>query len=103
MRVFGRRERPHPGAKLGRGQLELGQDAADMLFDGALADPQPMGDPVVRAAFGHERQDLPLPRGEHGERVGRRSWPSSSWTSAIRSRGIDEVQGIPHSQSSMAW
>src|ERR1039458_9001736 len=41
-----------------------------MLFDGALADKQTMGDSGVRATFGHQRENLPLSCGEHSERVG---------------------------------
>src|ERR1035438_2329287 len=66
-----RQHREHPTVILvGGRQLELRQDAADMLFDGALADKQPMGDSAVRTAFGHEREHLPLSCGEHRERVG---------------------------------
>ena len=46
--------REHPTVVIvGCGQLELGQNASDMLFDGTLADKQPIGDSAVRAALGH--------------------------------------------------
>jgi len=45
-------------------ERQLAQDATDMLMDGAFADPELAGDPGVRAALGHELEDLALARRE---------------------------------------
>jgi hypothetical protein len=42
------------------GQLELAKNAADVLLDGQLADPEPFGDDAVAAAGGHQTQHLQL-------------------------------------------
>jgi hypothetical protein len=48
-----RQLRQHPTVVLvGGGQLEIRQDAAGMLFDGTLADPQPVGDSRAAATGG---------------------------------------------------
>ena len=41
-------------------ERQLAQDAADMLMDGAFADPELAGDTGVRPAFGHELEDFAL-------------------------------------------
>ena len=41
-------------------QVELGQDAADVFFDGALGDEDPAGDAGIGGALGHQGQDLAL-------------------------------------------
>jgi glutamyl-tRNA reductase len=53
----------------GLGEIQFGEDAADMLFDGALGDPQPATDAGVGTPLGHERQHLLLAGAEHRERV----------------------------------
>ena len=50
-------------------ERQLAQDAADMLMDGAFADPQLAGDPGVRAALGHKLEDLALARREVAKRI----------------------------------
>ena len=62
--------RPHVGehgedAAVGVGrrpQLELGEDVGDVLLDRAAAEHQLAGDAQVRAALGHEGEDLDLAR-----------------------------------------
>jgi len=44
----------------GLGQVELGQDAAHVLLDGALGDPQSAGDARIGAALCHQCQHLEL-------------------------------------------
>ena len=62
--------REDPAVVLGRlRQGELHQDAVDMLLDRALRHPQPTPDAGVRAAFGHQLEDLALARREALERV----------------------------------
>src|SRR5947209_14383669 len=53
----------------GVGQAEFREDARDVLLDAALADPEALGDPLVRASLRHERQDLALAVAEGIERV----------------------------------
>src|SRR5688572_18831650 len=61
----------HPAVVTGgRREAELGEDAVDVLLDGAARDDQGLGDARVRAAFGHELQHLRLPGAERVERVG---------------------------------
>jgi hypothetical protein len=43
-----------------RRQPQLGEDAVDVLLDGALGDHQPLGDRLVGAALGHQREHLTL-------------------------------------------
>src|SRR5262245_22605573 len=50
-------------------QVELGQDAPDVLLDGALRDDEPGGDTGVREALGHETEHLSLPWRQLGEWV----------------------------------
>ena len=50
-------------------ERQLAQDAADMLVDGALADPELAGDTGVRPALGHEPQDFALARREVAKRI----------------------------------
>ena len=45
-------------------ERQLAQDAADMLMDGAFADPELAGDTGVRPALGHELEDFALARRE---------------------------------------
>src|SRR3954451_6484628 len=53
----------------GVGQAELREDARDVLLDAALADPEAIGDPLVRAPLRHQRQNLTLAVAEGLERV----------------------------------
>jgi hypothetical protein len=55
---------------VGGGQVQLGEDVADVLLDRAGADPQGLGDAVVGAALGHQLEDLQLAGGEAVQRVG---------------------------------
>lgn len=50
------------------GRFSFGEDAAWFL-DGAVGDPQPLGDTGVGTFLGHQRQHFALPRAEHRERV----------------------------------
>src|SRR5262245_30352601 len=50
-------------------QVQLGEDGADVLLDGAFGDPQPPGDADVGASLGHQGEHLVFPRAEYGERV----------------------------------
>lgn len=50
-------------------QIELGENAADMLLDRALGDPQLPSDARVGAALGHQRQYLSLAWAEPGQWV----------------------------------
>jgi hypothetical protein len=50
-------------------ERQLGQDAAHVLVDGPLADPELAGDTRVGSAFGHELKDLALARGEVAEGI----------------------------------
>jgi CHASE3 domain len=50
-------------------QVQLGEDAAYMLFDGSFGDPQPPSYSRIGAAFGHLSQHLSLPQAEHSQRV----------------------------------
>ena len=51
------------------GQLELPEDVADVLLGRALGDAEQLGDPDVRPALGHRREDLALARGQGRQRV----------------------------------
>src|SRR5262245_14662351 len=53
----------------GGGQVELAEDARDVLLDGSLGDDQPLGDRLVRAPFGHQLEYLALTRGQPRDRV----------------------------------
>ena len=53
----------------GRVDAELEEDLGDVRFDGAVGDVETVGDRLVRAAFGDEREYIVLARGERGERV----------------------------------
>src|SRR5687768_15580696 len=58
----------HPAVvRVGLGEAELAEDALDVLLDGAVGDEEGAGDRAVRAALGHEGEDLALARGEGGE------------------------------------
>jgi len=50
-------------------ELQLGEDAADVLLDRALGDHQALGDGGVGAALRHQAQHLALPRRQLGEGV----------------------------------
>ena len=50
------------------GDIELAQDAPDVLDDGVLGDHEPLGDALVGMAGGHQRQHVTLARGELVER-----------------------------------
>ena len=50
-------------------QWQLAQDAADVLVDGALADPQLARDTRIRPSLGHELKDLALAGREIAERI----------------------------------
>jgi len=51
-------------AALALGDVELGQDVADVGFDGAFADDEPVGDAGVGEAFGHELEYAAFTFGE---------------------------------------
>ena len=51
------------------GEVEFGQDAADVFFDGAFGDVDLAGDAGVGGAFGHQGQDLVFAGGEQVEGV----------------------------------
>ena len=51
-------------------ELELAQDGADVGLDGAVADPEPRGDPLVGVAAGEVVQDLALARRQRLQLVG---------------------------------
>src|SRR5215213_10827873 len=53
-----------------RGEAELGEDARDVLLDGAVGDDQALGDGGVAAALGHEGEDVELAGAEGGQGVG---------------------------------
>ena len=46
------------------GDVELAQDAADVLGDGVFGDDELVGDALVRLALCHEGEDFALARGE---------------------------------------
>ena len=50
-------------------QIQLGKNAAHMLLDGPLGDPQLPSYAGIGAALGHEREHLSLTRAEHRQRV----------------------------------
>src|SRR3954463_11984610 len=50
-------------------QPELGKDVVDVLFHRAAADDERPGDGGVGPALGHQREHLPLARGQRVERV----------------------------------
>ncbi len=52
-----------------RGEVELEEDARDVLLDRAWRDEEPVGDRLVRAALGHELEHLALARRQERERV----------------------------------
>ena len=54
----------------GGGEAELGEDAGDVLLDGALGDDQAVGDGGVAAALGHQGEDVELAGAEGGQGVG---------------------------------
>src|SRR5215469_8550141 len=58
-----------PVVVLGRGQVQLGEDAGRVLADGLFRDEQPLCDRDVGTSLGHERQDLALPPGEPADRL----------------------------------
>ncbi len=51
----------------GGGQIQFLEDAAHVFLDGALADPDGVGDAGVRPTFGHQRENLALSRCELGK------------------------------------
>jgi hypothetical protein len=51
------------------GKVELAEDAVHVLFHRCLGDPDLPGDPSVRTAFGHQREDLPLAGAQHLKRI----------------------------------
>src|SRR3954471_6101743 len=52
-----------------RHEVELAEDAADVLFDGTLRHHHGGRDAGVGATFGHQPQDLPLARGQPLQRT----------------------------------
>src|SRR4051812_36727879 len=52
-----------------RRQAELGEDARDVLLDGAQRDHEPLRDRLVRAALRHQLEHLALARRELVERI----------------------------------
>jgi hypothetical protein len=54
---------------VGLGQVQLGEDGADVFLHGAFGDSQPPGDAGVGASFGHQREHLAFPGAEHGQRI----------------------------------
>ena len=63
-------------------ELQLAQDAADVLLPRSLGDPQPPRDAGVGPALGRGRQHLVLPGADRREGSCRRRAATSSWTSA---------------------
>src|SRR6185437_12323345 len=52
---------------VGRGEVELGEDRRAVLADRLVRDEQALRDRAVRAAFGHEGEDLALTGGQTGD------------------------------------
>ena len=52
-----------------RGEVELEEDARDVLLGGAWRDEEPVGDRLVRATLGHELEHLALTRSQERERI----------------------------------
>jgi DNA-binding NarL/FixJ family response regulator len=63
-------DRQHsPVIGIARRQVELGQDAADVLLDRALGDEDPAGDAHIGRALGHQGEHLSLTRRQDVERI----------------------------------
>ena len=71
---------------LGLRQRQLAQDAAHMLLNGALGDPQLAGDTRVGPALGHQLEDLALARCEIGEGIS----DSPRGDEALHQRRVDD-------------
>jgi len=48
-------------------EIELGEDAVDVLADGAFGDDQPLGDAGVSVSLCHQRKNLAFAWAERGE------------------------------------
>lgn len=77
---------------VGRGEVELGEDAADVLAHGRLGDDQGAGDRPVRPALRDQRRDLPLARGAASAQEG------SPWAKSAKAGSRDAWRGpwVPH-------
>jgi hypothetical protein len=67
------------------GQVQFGEDAADVRLDGPRGQDEPVGDRLVRAAFGHQREHLALAVRQGGQRVA--PWPAGEQ--------LVDVAGLP--------
>jgi putative drug exporter of the RND superfamily len=76
-----------PVVTVGRRRAELAENAVDVLFHGALADHQGGRDGRVRAALGHQPENVAFPRGQAGQRV--------PVTSALLGHGQVLVVSVP--------
>ena len=79
-----------------RGQAELHENAANVLLHGPFGDPETVRDAGIRSAFGHECEDLPLPGGELGERVGLPALPKRFSTFADVKRCFELCTSVSH-------
>ena len=77
---------------VGRRQVELGEDVADVLLDGALVHDEGLGDGGVGEAFGHVAEHLALARRERGERVA----PAGAGEQLGHDLGIEGGAALPH-------
>ena len=80
--VHGPVQQCHPVFRAG-----LGEDVADVVIDGALADRQSLGDLLVGEADGHELDDLKFALREIGARLGVKSAPPAL-AGGLRTRGM---------------
>src|SRR5918997_1753112 len=82
----------HPAVvRVGLGEAELAEDALDVLLDGAVGDEEGAGDRAVRAALGHEGEDLALARGEGGEPA---VAPAATSRTAARNSGTSATRSL---------
>jgi hypothetical protein len=89
---------------LAHGETQLRQDAAHVLFDGALSDPKALRYTAVRPALRHEREHLALPARKVGEGIVSPLANQLSDQSGVKNRaatcytldGVKEVGGIHH-------
>jgi len=61
-----------------RGEVEFGEDRADVGLDGLLAHGPPLGHRVIRPTFGHQGEDGALPLGQPVEPARRPLAPQQS-------------------------
>jgi hypothetical protein len=66
---------------------KLREGASDVSLDGLRAEPERPADALVRAAFSHQREDLPLTRCQTGDGID----PTASGQQLVDDRSVDDA------------